>query len=122
MKSAQSPSSVAAANGSRAGSATSPHHDDVIAESLAYRRLAMRVIERAFRDVSPQGRGARERQTAREFLGGSVMLFHWCQVARLDPRRVIATALALDRRSRTLLVDLAASSGDRPPERRQGCV
>jgi hypothetical protein len=114
LKSARSPSSAAAANGSGAGTATSPHNDDVIAESLAYRRLAMRVIERAFRDVSPQGSGARERQTAREFLGGSVMLFHWCQVARLDPRRVISSALALESRTRALLIDFAASSGDRP--------
>lgn len=70
--------------------------DDVLQELVAYRRLAMRVIERAFRDVAAPGCLPRERQTAREFLAGSAMLFHWCRVATLDPRRVIARATKLD--------------------------
>jgi hypothetical protein len=70
---------------------------DVMAESVAYRRLAMRVIERAFRDVAEPSCRPREQQTAREFLAGSAMLFHWCRVATLDPRRVMASAMTLDR-------------------------
>jgi hypothetical protein len=87
--------------------------DEVIADTLAYRRLAMRVIERAFRDVTPQGCSAQERRTAREFLAGSVMLFHWCRVAMLDPRRVIASALALEGRSGAALTHPAMVSGHR---------
>lgn len=70
---------------------------DVVEESVPYRRLAMRVIERALRDIARPGCGSKDRETAREFLAGSAMLLHWCRVATLDPRRVIATAATLER-------------------------
>ena len=90
-----------------------PGADDIIAESLAYRRLAMRVIERALRDVAPQASSARERRTAHQFLRGSAMLFHWCRVAMLDPRRVIASAIVLENQSGAALTHPVTLSGHR---------
>lgn len=60
-------------------------------ELITYQRLAMRVIQRAFKDLM-SGSAADDRESAREFLSGSPMLFHWCSVAALDPRRVMAQA------------------------------
>jgi hypothetical protein len=71
--------------------------DDLVEQAVPHRRLAMRVIERAFKDMVAPGCGAADRETAREFLAGSAMLLHWCRVAMLDPRRVIARAMTLDR-------------------------
>lgn len=73
-----------------------PAPDDVVEHDLTYRRLAIRVIEQALRDMVAPGCGAEDRATAREFLSGSVMLLHWCNVAALDPRRVMATAVTLE--------------------------
>jgi hypothetical protein len=62
----------------------------------SYRHLALTVIERAFRDVMMGACSPAERQSAREFLGGSPILRHWCRVAGLDPRRVITLASHLE--------------------------
>jgi hypothetical protein len=72
--------------------------DDVglSAEAVTLRRLALRVIERALKDVVAPHCTPADRQTAREFLAGSAMLVHWCSVATLDPGRVTAWAIALD--------------------------
>jgi hypothetical protein len=69
--------------------------DDPSEAAATYRRLAVRVIERAFRDVTAATCPSVDRQTAQEFLAGSRMFFHWCRVAALDPRRVMARAATL---------------------------
>jgi hypothetical protein len=73
--------------------------DDPGEAAVTYRRLAVRVIERAFKDMAAPTCPPSDRASAREFLAGSRMLFHWCNVAALDPRRVIARAAML-RKSR----------------------
>jgi hypothetical protein len=60
-----------------------------------YRRLSVRVIEQAFRDVIVAPRSAPERHSARVFLAGSPMLHLWCQLAALDPAQVVAHAIQL---------------------------
>jgi hypothetical protein len=50
-----------------------------------YRHLAMHVLARAVRDVLEPARSATDRESARAFLAGSVMLQHWCRVAALNP-------------------------------------
>jgi hypothetical protein len=55
---------------------------------LPYRRLAMHVLGRAIRDLENGAGSATDRESARVFLAGSPMLFHWCRVAALDPRLV----------------------------------
>jgi len=60
-----------------------------------YRRLAVRVIELAFKDIAASTCPPGDRLSAREFLAGSLMLFHWCRVASLDPYRVMARAAAV---------------------------
>jgi hypothetical protein len=62
-----------------------------------YRRLAVSVIERAIKDVEGTGCTEDERESARRFLDGSAMLFHWCSVAALDAHRVITYASGLPR-------------------------
>jgi hypothetical protein len=57
-----------------------------------YRRLAARVIERAFRDLAGGDSSGSERADARAFLAGSPMLDHWCQLAGLDPKRLVVYA------------------------------
>lgn len=69
---------------------------DIEGETVIHRRLALRVIERALRDIVAPHCAAADRQTAREFLAGSSMLVHWCSVATLDPGRVTAWARAID--------------------------
>ena len=69
---------------------------EVEAEAVTLRRLALRVIERALKDIVAPHCAAADRQTARDFLAGSTMLVHWCSVATLDPGRVTAWATALD--------------------------
>lgn len=64
-------------------------------ESVGHRHLAARVIHQAFRDVDNPNGSPTNRTSARTFLAGSVMLYYWCEVAQLDPRRVIARARAL---------------------------
>jgi hypothetical protein len=70
--------------------------NDTAEEVVRYRRLAVRVIERAFKDMIAPACAAGERESAREFLAGSPMLFLWCGVAALDPHRVIAYATRLE--------------------------
>ena len=53
-----------------------------------YRRLAIHVLVRALQDLSNPAASPSDRESARRFLTGSLMLFHWCRVAALDPRRV----------------------------------
>jgi hypothetical protein len=50
-----------------------------------YRHLAMRVLARAVLDLGDLTASTADRESAREFLSGSVMLRHWCRVAALDP-------------------------------------
>jgi hypothetical protein len=50
-----------------------------------YRHLAMRVLARAVLDMTDPGGSATDRESARTFLSGSVMLQHWCRVAALNP-------------------------------------
>lgn len=65
-------------------------------EAVMYRRLAAGVIERAFKDMIAPACATGDRESAREFLAGSPMLFLWCSIAALDPHRVIAHAMTLD--------------------------
>jgi hypothetical protein len=50
-----------------------------------YRHLAIHVLARAVRDALEPAQSATDRESARAFLAGSVMLQHWCRVAALDP-------------------------------------
>lgn len=64
-------------------------------EGTPYRHLAVRVIDQAFRDLaSPAGLPA-DQASARAFLAGSSMLYHWCEVADLDPAWMVARARKL---------------------------
>lgn len=72
--------------------------DDTPEEAVTYRRLAAGVIERAFKDMMAPVCATGDRESAREFLAGSPMLFLWCRVAALDPHRVIAHAMTLESR------------------------
>ena len=74
---------------------------DVAEETVTYRRLAMQVIQRAFKDIEAPACPPDDRKSARDFLAGSPMLFHWCHVAELDPRRVMARATMVGRRRPT---------------------
>ncbi len=60
-----------------------------------YRHLAMHVLARALRDLSNAAGSPTDRESARLFLAGSPMLFHWCRVAELDPRLVTRHAARL---------------------------
>lgn len=53
-----------------------------------YRRVAIHVIARAFRDLASPV----DSPTAREFLDDSPMLHHWSAVAALDPASIAASA------------------------------
>lgn len=64
-------------------------------EGRPYRHLAVRVIDLAFRDLaSPLGASA-DQESARIFLAGSPMFYHWCEVADLDPVWMVARARKL---------------------------
>lgn len=56
----------------------------------AYRRLAARVIEMALRDLECPCRTGGHRASAIEFLVGAPLLYHWCDLAGIDVKRVIA--------------------------------
>ncbi len=60
-----------------------------------YRQLAMHVLVRALRDLSNVAGSPTDRESARLFLAGSPMLFHWCRVAAVDPRLVARHAARL---------------------------
>ena len=64
-----------------------------VTELVTYRRLALSVIQRAFKDLTTPLCRDDDRDSARAFLSGSDMLLHWCDVAALDPARVIARAV-----------------------------
>jgi hypothetical protein len=68
-----------------------PPFDDL----TTYRHLALTVIERAFRDLPAGACSPIDRESARKFLVGSPIMRHWCRVAGLDARRVIAQARRL---------------------------
>ena len=59
------------------------------------RRLAVRIIVQAFRDLESPGGLRCDRASARVFLAGSSMLDHWCAVADLDPVWLTARAKEL---------------------------
>jgi hypothetical protein len=65
-----------------------------------YRGLAVRVLARAFQDLTNPVRSS-DRESARVFLAGSGMMLHWCRVAALDPFCVVnhAEKLAAKQRS-----------------------
>ena len=76
-----------------------------------YRRLAIRVIELAFRDLDCASPDLR--QSARAFLAGHPLLFLWCDLAELRPARVIARATEARRvphRGHTSGLDLPQAS------------
>ncbi len=60
--------------------------------SDGYRRLSVRVIEQALRDIVAAPGSTSEHDSARLFLAGSPMLKLWCELAALDPARVAAHA------------------------------
>ncbi len=70
------------------------HRAPVAAIPDGYRHLATRVIYLAFRDVDNPNAAPEDRTSARLFLGGSAMLTYWCELAKLDRRRVVAQAQA----------------------------
>lgn len=56
-----------------------------------YRHLAVRVLARAFLDLTDPA-CATDRESARMFLAGSDLLGHWCRVAALDPGWIVRRA------------------------------
>jgi hypothetical protein len=64
-----------------------PGHADLL---LGYRRLAVRVIERALRDLDSPDQHLR--QSAHAFLTGNPLLSLWCDLAGIGAARVIARA------------------------------
>jgi hypothetical protein len=54
-----------------------------------YRQLAVRVLARAFQDLTSPVGSQTDRESARAFLAGSAMLVHWCRVAALDPGCIV---------------------------------
>jgi hypothetical protein len=60
-----------------------------------YRQLAMRVIALALEDLSTPGRAPEDRASARAFFASSWVLDHWCEVARVDAKRLGAYAKTL---------------------------
>jgi hypothetical protein len=65
------------------------------AEGTPYRHLAVRVIDQAFRDLASPAGSAAGPESAREFLAGTSMLHHWCEVADLNPEWLVARARKL---------------------------
>ena len=61
----------------------------------ACRHLAVRVIYQAFRDLSGSTGSGADRESAREFLSGSPMLYRWCEIADLEPTSMIVRAARL---------------------------
>jgi hypothetical protein len=64
-------------------------------EETPCRHLAMRVIDQAFRDLAGRGGSQADQESAREFLAGSSMLYHWCEVADVDPAWMVTRAKKL---------------------------
>jgi hypothetical protein len=65
-----------------------PWDDDL----MPYRRLAMRVLDRALRDLAGCSESSTDRESARAFFADSAMLAHWCRVAALDPHWIARRA------------------------------
>jgi hypothetical protein len=65
------------------------------AEGAPYRHLAVRIIDQAFRDLASPARSPEGPESAREFLAGTSMLYHWCEVADLNPECLVARARKL---------------------------
>ena len=61
-----------------------------------YRHLAVRVLARALLDLANPAGSAADRESARMFLAGSCMLFHWCRVAEINPWCIVQRAEKLD--------------------------
>ena len=61
-------------------------------ELMPYRRLAMRVLDRALRDLAGSSESSTDRESARAFFADSAMLAHWCRVAALDPHWIASRA------------------------------
>jgi hypothetical protein len=64
-------------------------------EGAPYRHLAVRVIDQAFRDLANPIGSIADQESARVFLAGSSMFYHWCEVADLDPAWMVARARKL---------------------------
>ncbi len=75
-----------------ASGANGAYYVEPIDVLTTYRHLALTVIERAFRDLPDGACSLADRESARKFLFGSPIMRHWCRIAGLDPRRVIAHA------------------------------
>ena len=52
--------------------------------------LAVSVISRAVRDLTGDGGSRADQESARVFLAGSPMFYHWCAVANLNPTWMVA--------------------------------
>jgi hypothetical protein len=63
-----------------------------VAFADAYRRLSVRVIDQALRDLVAAPGSSSDRASARRFLSGCPMLNLWCEVAALDASRITAHA------------------------------
>ena len=72
---------------------------------VGYRRLAIRVIELAFRDLDCASPDLR--RSARAFLTGHPLLFLWCDLAEIRAARVMARAEARPRLDQHATFDLA---------------
>jgi hypothetical protein len=64
-------------------------------EGTPYRHLAVRVIDQAFRDLASPVGSQTDQESARIFLAGSPMFYHWCEVADLNPVWMVARAKKL---------------------------
>jgi hypothetical protein len=78
-----------------------------------YRRMAMHVIARAFRDLASPV----DSPTAREFLDDSPMLRHWSAVAALNPASIVASAELL-----IATLGEAGNGSDRPVDVEQAAL
>lgn len=65
------------------------------AEGAPYRHLAVRIIDQAFRDLASPAGSPEGPESAREFLAGTAMLYHWCEVADINPEWLVARARKL---------------------------
>jgi hypothetical protein len=65
------------------------------AEGAPWRHLAVRVIDQAFRDLASPAGSRADQDSARAFLAGSSMFYRWCEVANLDPARMVVRAKQL---------------------------
>ena len=73
----------------------------------ACRHLAVRVIERAVRDLSASGASDADRESARGFLSGSPMLYRWCELANVSASWMMGRATRLMRPSGRLRIRAA---------------